>query len=213
MCVRIISSWILDMDNNRNDKLIAAINDFKKSLAGQTISIHGKAYSLVATRVAIARRNLGSSLDIRTTLLYQDDKKVIVQCDAYIDKEHCSTGLAEEFRTASRINQTSALENAETSAVGRALAMLGLTNDNIASAEEVSLAISQQDKALNKALAELDKVSHLGSYKAWISKHSDLFKKIKLNNPLAYQKFQEDFSKIKSTLETKGVITNGRSTN
>lgn len=77
----------------------------------------------------------------------------------------------------------------------------------------MSLAISQQDKALNKALAELDKVSHLGSYKAWISKHSDLFKKIKLNNPLAYQKFQEDFSKIKSTLETKGVITNGRSTN
>ena len=77
---------------------------------------------------------------------------MIVQCADYNDKEHCSTGSAEEFRTASRINQTSALENAETSAVGRALAMLGLTNDNIASSEEVSLAISHQDKALNKAL-------------------------------------------------------------
>ena len=201
------------MDNNRSDKLIKTISDFKKSVVGQTISIHGKSYATVAIRLAIARRNLGKDLDLRTSIIFQDDKKVIVQCDAFIDKEHCSTGLAEEFRTASRINQTSALENAETSAVGRALAMLGLTNDNIASAEEVSLAISQQDKALNKALAELDKVSHLGSYKAWISKHSDLFKKIKLNNPLAYQKFQEDFSKIKSTLETKGVITNGRSTN
>jgi len=200
------------MDNNRNDKLIAAINDFKKSVTGLTISIHGKQYATVAIRLAIARRNLGKSLDLKTSIIYQDEKKVIVQCDAYIDKEHCSTGLAEEFRTASRINQTSALENAETSAVGRALAMLGLTNDNIASAEEVSQAIASQDKALNKALTELDKVSHLGSYKAWISKHSDLFKKIKINNPLAYQKFQENFSKIRKTMEAKGVITNGGST-
>jgi len=200
------------MDNNRNDTLIAAINDFKKSVIGLTISIHGKQYAEVATRLAIARRNLGKDLDLKTSIIYQDEKKVIVQCDTYIDKEHCSTGVAEEYRTASRINQTSALENAETSAVGRSLAMLGLTNDNIASAEEVSQAIASQDKALNKALTELDKVSHLGSYKAWISKHSDLFKKIKINNPLAYQKFQEDFSKIRKTMEAKGVITNGGST-
>ena len=200
------------MDNNRNDKLIAAINDFKKSLAGQTISIHGKQYALVSTRLAVARRNLGTSLDLKSTVIFQDEKRVIVQVDAFIDGKHCATGLAEEYRAASRINQTSALEVAETSAAGRSLAMLGLTNDNIASAEEVSAALVAQDKALNKALTELDKVSHLGSYKAWISKHSDLFKKIKINNPLAYQKFQEDFSKIKSTLEAKGVITNGKTT-
>ena len=53
------------MDNNRPDILISTINDFKKSSISQNISIHGKAYSLVATRVAIARRNLGSSLDIK----------------------------------------------------------------------------------------------------------------------------------------------------
>ena len=105
---------------------------------------------------------------------------MIVQVDAFIDGKHIATGLAEESRTASRINQTSALENAETSAVGRALAMLGLTNDSIASAEEVSEALIKQDKALTNALTELDKISHLGSYKAWISKHSELFKKIKI---------------------------------
>ena len=200
------------MDNIRNDKLIAAINDFKKSVVGQTISIHGKAYSLVATRVAIARRNLGSSLDIRTTLLYQDDKRVIVKADIFIDEKHMASGLAEEVRAASRINNTSALENAETSSSGRALAFLGLLTDGIPSAEEISSALAQQDKQLQTALTELDKVSHLGSYKAWISKHSDLFKEIKINNPLAYEKFQENFSKIKSTLEAKGVISNGRST-
>ena len=201
------------MDNNRSDKLIKTISDFKKSVVGQTISIHGKSYATVAIRLAIARRNLGKSLDLKNTIIFQDDKKVIVQCDAYIDKEHASTGLAEEYRTASRINQTSALENAETSAVGRALAMLGLTNDNIASAEEVGIAIASQSKALTNALNELDAVSHLGSYQQWITKNSELFKEIKANNPLVYSNFQEKFSKIKKTLETKGVIKNGRSTN
>ena len=162
--------------------------------------------------MAIARRNLGKSLDLKNSIIFQDDKKVIVQCDAYIDKEHASTGLAEEYRTASRINQTSALENAETSAVGRALAMLGLTNDNIASAEEVGIAIASQSKALTNALNELDAVSHLGSYQQWITKNSALFKEIKANNPLVYSSFQEKFSKIKKTLETKGVI-NGRKSN
>ena len=57
-----------------------------------------------------------------------------------------ATGHAEEKRTASRINQTSALENAETSAVGRMLAMVGITNDQIASAEEVNSCNKQQDK-------------------------------------------------------------------
>ena len=200
------------MDNNRPDKLIKTINDFKKSSIGSNISIHGKAYSLVATRVAIARRNLGSSLDIKTTLLHQDDKKVIVKADIFIDDKHIASGLAEEFRAASRINNTSALENAETSSAGRSLAFLGLLTDGIPSAEEISSALAQQDKQLQTALRELDGVSHLGSYQEWITKYSNLFKMVKDNNPIAYKSFQEKFSKIKSTLETKGVI-NGRSTN
>ena len=200
------------MDNNRTDKLIKTISDFKKSSIGLNISIHGKAYSLVSTRVAIARRNLGSSLDIKTTLLYQDDKRVIVQADIFIDEKHMASGLAEELRAASRINNTSALENAETSAAGRALAFLGLLTDGIPSAEEISSALAQQDKKLQTALRELDGVSHLGSYQEWITKHSNLFKKVKDNNPIAYKSFQEQFSKLKTTLETKGVI-NGRKSN
>ena len=84
MCVRNINSWILNMDNNRNDKLIAAISDFKKSVTGLTISIHGKQYATVAIRLAIARRNLGKELDLKTSIIFQDDKKVIVQCDAVL---------------------------------------------------------------------------------------------------------------------------------
>ena len=193
------------MENN-NDKIVTAINEFKRSVGDTAISIHGKQYSLVATRLAVARRVLGSSLDLTTKIIHHDDKKVIVQVDAYVDGKHLSTGTSEELRSVSRINQTSALENAETSAVGRALAFLGFANDSVASAEEVSLAVEQQDRHLQTALQELEKVSHPGNYKAWISKHKDKLAQIKTSNPIAYGKFQERFTELKTNLETKGVL-------
>ena len=189
-----------------DDKLVSCINDFKKSLDGQTIKIHNNDYATVALRIGIFRRNLGTSAAISTSIVFQDDKKVIVKAEVFIDGNLISTGLAEELRAASRINRTSALENAETSAVGRALAMLGLTNDRIASAEEVSAAIVQQDKQLTTALTELDKVSHLGSYKSWLTNNQKLMKTVKDNNPVAYSQFLEKFNQIKSKLETNGVI-------
>ena len=188
------------------DKLVLTINDFKKSLNGQTIKIHNNDYATVALRIAILRRNLGTTATISTNIIFQDDKKVIVRSEVFIDNKLVSTGLAEELRAASRINQTSALENAETSAVGRALAMLGLTNDRIASAEEVSGAIVQTDQKLTAALTELDKVSHLGAYKAWLTTNQKLMTDVKRQNPLAYGEFLEKFNKIKSKLETNGVI-------
>ena len=189
-----------------NDKLVQAVNDFKKSLNGQTISIHGKSYATVALRVAIARRVLGTSLDIVTKIVSIDKETVVMQADVYIDGKHVSTGHVEENRKASRINQTSATENAETSAVGRALALLGLTNDRIASAEEVSAAIVQQDKQLTTALTELDKGSHLGSYKSWLTDNQKLMQTVRTNNPVAYSQFLEKFNQIKNKLETNGVI-------
>ena len=188
------------------DKLVSTINDFKKSLNGSTIKIHNNDYATVALRIGILRRNLGTAATISSTLEYQDEKKVIVKAQVFIDDKLVSTGLAEELRAASRINQNSALENAETSAVGRALAMLGLTNDKIASAEEVSGAIVQSDKNLTAALADLDKVSHVGSYQSWLTTNKDLMTEVKRQNPLAYGEFLEKFNKIKSKLETNGVI-------
>jgi len=188
------------------DKLVSTINDFKKSLNGSTIKIHNNDYATVALRIGILRRNLGASATIQSSIIFQDDKKVIVRSEVFIDQKLVSTGLAEELRAASRINQTSALENAETSAVGRALAMLGLTNDKIASAEEVSGAIVQSDQKLTAALTELDKVSHLGAYQSWLTTNKELMQKVKQQDAYAYVQFLEKFNKIKSNLETKGVI-------
>ena len=192
-----------------DDKLIKAINDWRVTTDGTKVKIHGKDYSLVSTRLAVARRNLGSSLDLKSTLLFHDKERVVVQVDAYIDDKHCSTGLAEEYRNVNRINQLSAIEVAETSACGRCLAFMSFCDDNIASGEEVSGAIVAGSSQLNIALTELDKVSHLGSYKSWLTTNQKLMQTVKVNNPLAYAEFLERFNQVKNKLETNGVIKNG----
>ena len=162
------------MPNNNTivpDDLISTINDFKKSKNGQMVNIHGKEYATVAHRIAIFRRNLGAKAKIETEVISIDKDTVVCKATISLNEVVIATGLAEEKRTASRINQTSALENCESSAVGRALAFCGITNDQIASAEEVSAAIEQQDKKIQSALKELNAVSHAGNYKEWISKN------------------------------------------
>ena len=188
------------------DKLVQAVNEFKKSLDGQTISIHGKSYATVSLRVGVARRVLGTALDIVTKIVSIDANTVVMQADVYIDGQHVSTGHAEEKRTASKINQTSALENCETSATGRALAFLGFISDGIASAEEVSAAIVQQDKKIQQALKELEAVSHKGSYQEWLTRNKSMLGELKIKNPIAYTTFMEDFKSLKTNLQTKGVI-------
>ena len=188
------------------DKLKNTITDFKANLKGNTIKIHSKDYADVAFRVGMLRKNLGLDATISSELLFHDDKKVIVKSSIFIDGKLISTGLAEELKSSSRINQLSSLEVAETSSVGRAAAFAGLTNDNIASASEVSNAIVASDTKLTAALTDLGKVSHIGSYKSWLTTNQKLMQDVKGSNPLAYSEFLERFNKIKSKLETNGVI-------
>ena len=59
----------------------------------------------------------------------------------------------------SNINKTSYVENCETSAIGRALAMLGIGIDtSIASANEVSDAIAKQENASNAKPVKTNKM-------------------------------------------------------
>ena len=198
------------MSNNDNtiipDDIISTINDFKRSKNGSMINIHGKEYAQVSHRIAVARRNLGAKLSITTEVVSITENKVVVKATASINGVVLATGHAEEDRKASRINTTSALENAETSAVGRAAAFLGVTNDNIASADEVSLAISMQDKKLAAAMDELKSVSHAGSYQQWLTNYKTFLAELKSRNPIGYQGFMEQFTTIKNQLKSKGVI-------
>ena len=196
------------MDNTiiGDDKLIKAISEFKKALPGNTISIHSKEYATVALRIAVARRVLGSSLNITTEIISIDKDTVVMKASVEIDKKYISTGYAEEKRNASRINQTSAVENCETSAVGRALAFCGFTNDQMASAEELSNALEQQDVKIQKALKELQTVSHAGSFNQWLTNYKTFLGTLKEKSPMIYASFMERYSAIKTNLKSKGIV-------
>lgn len=61
---------------------------------------------------------------VLTDLVFQDERRFIVKAEIYLgidDLSPVATGYAEEIVGASPVNRTSALENCETSAVGRAI--------------------------------------------------------------------------------------------
>lgn len=107
------------------------------------VQIHNKEYFTVAERIANFREK-HPDYAVETQLISQDDEKVIMKALIMDGERLLATGYAEEVRGSTNINTTSALENAETSAVGRALAFFGFAGTEIASADEVAGAIKQQ---------------------------------------------------------------------
>jgi hypothetical protein len=108
------------------------------------VKIHNKDYFTVAERIAMFRESY-PDYTIETQLIHFDEEKVIMKALILNGDILISTGYAEEVRCASSINRTSALENAETSAVGRCLAFFQFAGTEIASADEVAGAIAQQN--------------------------------------------------------------------
>lgn len=84
---------------------------------------------------------------ILTEIVKWENEVIVMKATAYRDNSEvpASTGYAYEKEGSSFINKTSALENCETSAVGRALAILGFEiKKSVASKEEVANAQLQQ---------------------------------------------------------------------
>jgi hypothetical protein len=157
----------------------------------KTTNIRGKQYVEVNERIKFFRqeeqyKNWGIHTEF--PMLTADEclcRASIVDADGHT----VAVGHAHEVKTASNINKTSYVENCETSAVGRALAMLGIGIDvSIASANEVSDAIAQQesepakpkrspksdtsimDKAVNYVKGQTDKQK---AYDSIIAKYGD----------------------------------------
>lgn len=113
-----------------------------------TVNIHGKEYKTVALRLSEFRQDeTTKSWPIETEIISINETTVVIKATVKnADGSVIATGHAEEDRQSSHINQTSALENCETSAIGRALACFGLAGSEFASADEVANAIHQQSK-------------------------------------------------------------------
>ena len=106
----------------------------------------GKLYTQVVHRMEAFRRIHGTDFGVDTQILVNDGAKVVVKA-IITDKDGrvIGSGMAEEIRGQGMVNTTSALENAETSAIGRALSSLGLAGGEYASANEMDAVIRKTD--------------------------------------------------------------------
>jgi hypothetical protein len=121
---------------NKFHKAMDVVADLNKS-HGVT-QRGGKQYTEVAKRVEAFRMVFGGEYGIDTDIIHNDGQTVVVKATVK-DKDGfiVGSGLAEEIRGSSQITRTSAVEVCETSAIGRALASMGMHGGQYASANEM----------------------------------------------------------------------------
>lgn len=126
----------------------------------KTISVKGKDYVPVSERLKYLANNCIYSINTDYEF-FPEQKMWVVKATLSITNGNqvlTFTGLAQEVESGNYkdVNHTSALENAETSAVGRACAMAGIGIDGgIASADEVVKAINRIDEVGEEARLKL----------------------------------------------------------
>jgi hypothetical protein len=118
-----------------------------------TVNIKGKEYVEVKERILdLGKRKVDYEI-LNETTFYENQKMWVVKSTINIYSEkgdkRSFVGHAQEIIGDGYINATSALENAETSAVGRACAMAGIgvleSQTGIASANEVKKAVDRTE--------------------------------------------------------------------
>ena len=114
-------------------------------MSNGTINFRGREYKTVALRVQEFRAAfpIADGWSIRTSPVTVSDDVVVFRA-AVVDpsEREVAVGYAEERRSKRGVNATSAVENCETSAIGRALAAAGFAGTEYASADELARAVS-----------------------------------------------------------------------
>jgi len=126
----------------------------KKS--GQVIK---KIYETVAERVRKFRETcpISEGWALKTNINFPDDNMVLAIAQVVDPKGSVvASGTAEEARDAGYINKTSAVENAETSAIGRCLFAAGFGGGEFCSAEELLAALKRQEQIKEQELKVLE---------------------------------------------------------
>jgi len=116
----------------------------KELMASKGQDIHGKDYKTVAVRVYVFRKYF-ANYSLITRILDKTKEQVSIIAEVYTPGNRLiATGHAEEDKHTNFVNETSMIENCETSAIGRALANFGLAGDEMASANEIERAKAKQ---------------------------------------------------------------------
>lgn len=154
-----------------------------ENLREKAINIKGKDYVLVSDRI-LAFNEAYDKGDIKTSYEYLSELKMFIVKAEVISEKGTFTGMSQAVVGDGYINKTSALENAETSAVGRALGMMGIgVLDSVASADEIN-------KASNNEIQDYGKKNVIPEMKSGLAKAVDINTKkkdiklfIDINNP------------------------------
>ena len=142
----------------------------------KTTNIRGKQYVEVNERIKFFRQEEQyKNWGINTEFPMLTPEECLCRASiTNVDGEVVAVGHAHEVKAASNINKTSYVENCETSAVGRALAMLGIGIDaSIASANEVKDAIEKQDAAPKREPKSKDESTIMDKAVNYIKGQSD----------------------------------------
>lgn len=149
------------------------------------VNIKGKDYKTVALRVQEFRERF-PAFALISEIVKIDDEQCIVKALVIDGSRIIATGHAQEFRKASQINNTSYVENCETSAFGRALSCLGIGGMEFASANEVLNAIYQQSnpaavqESIEDVIKEINKAESIDELMGIYKEASTKFDKVSL---------------------------------
>ena len=193
----------------------------------KTTNIKGKQYAEVHERIKHFRGEPNyASLGINTEVLEwdKDKEEIVIRATIYDTSSDIggilASGIAHERRDDknSFVNKTSYVENAETSAIGRALACMGIgIEDAYASAFEVANAIAQQDgkkkdhlKVVEtpKESAKTNSIDSIPTHDSSDEIVQNLTTRMHASACISYEKLQElvnssDFQEIANELDTK----------
>ena len=193
----------------------------------KTTNIKGKQYAEVHERIKHFRsQSIYACLGIYTEVLEwdKDKEEIIIRATIYDTNRDIgrilASGIAHERRDdkQSFVNKTSYVENAETSAIGRALACMGIgIEDAYASAFEVANAIAQQDgkkkdhlKVVDtpKESATTNSIDSIPTHDSSDEIVQNLATRMHASACISYEKLQElvnssDFQEIADQLDTK----------
>ena len=132
-----------------SDNLLFQAIDHMESLPNSDkVNIKGKLYAQVTTRVVAFRKAYGDKGRITTKIHTSNENRILIEAQIHVRDGNVwhliANDWAEEFRNDGPINKKSATENCATSAIGRALAALGLGGGEYASFDEVDYAIKEK---------------------------------------------------------------------